>query len=492
MAAAKELLVRVLTSEENVLFGDFEPCAEHGFEIRLISVLPKASHLSSAGHLNPQNHICSGQSRERELRNLRVEGAGDLKLLSDGVNNQLNALHCFLVDVLRRGHQCGISRMNSSILHMFRNRNGYDLPITGNSIHINFLISEQSLNHYTSISESSFHRGWLIPMVSSILENLKRFSALSMNSDTHVVDFTGKEQHTITNQNTCKHLTGEWDFIQHKPHLIQHVVFMVIQCLTRRNYYGLPSVDAQRINILHVANLNQGNQTIFLSSVISMEATGVPSTLHLPTSPETEDSAPNRRPLNVVPSSRTKDAILADIIVNGGKSTLCSSHSSVESRETTSPSLIRAWKRQHHVNPEEGSSSSASNPLWHHRSSTSVSTGGRFRCPSCRHELILDRHGVYGLQRNLLVENIIDIYKSEITSLNEICTHLNSVSRLKGSISISNLRLEKPLLPESEQQQLMCEHHEEEKINICLTCEVPTCSMCKVFGVHKKCDVAPL
>ncbi|TRZ02948.1 hypothetical protein DNTS_008942 [Danionella cerebrum] len=50
----------------------------------------------------------------------------------------------------------------------------------------------------------------------------------------------------------------------------------------------------------------------------------------------------------------------------------------------------------------------------------------------------------------------------------------------------------RPLLPESEQQQLMCEHHEEEKINICLTCEVPTCSMCKVFGVHKKCDVAPL
>lgn len=25
----------------------------------------------------------------------------------------------------------------------------------------------------------------------------------------------------------------------------------------------------------------------------------------------------------------------------------------------------------------------------------------------------MDRHGVYGLQRNLLVENIIDIYKQE-------------------------------------------------------------------------------
>ncbi|KAI4798407.1 hypothetical protein KUCAC02_022069 [Chaenocephalus aceratus] len=35
--------------------------------------------------------------------------------------------------------------------------------------------------------------------------------------------------------------------------------------------------------------------------------------------------------------------------------------------------------------------------------------------------------------------------------------------------------------------------HEEERINIyCLSCETPTCSMCKVFGKHKACDVAPL
>ncbi|XP_067240325.1 tripartite motif-containing protein 54 isoform X1 [Chanodichthys erythropterus] len=108
----------------------------------------------------------------------------------------------------------------------------------------------------------------------------------------------------------------------------------------------------------------------------------------------------------------------------------------------------------------------ASNSFWQNRSSTTVSTVGRFRCPSCRHEVILDRHGVYGLQRNLLVENIIDIYKSETN---------------------------RPLLPKTEQQQLMCDQHEEEKINIyCLTCETPTCSMCKVFGAHKDCDVAPL
>ncbi|NXI58546.1 TRI55 protein, partial [Chloroceryle aenea] len=49
------------------------------------------------------------------------------------------------------------------------------------------------------------------------------------------------------------------------------------------------------------------------------------------------------------------------------------------------------------------------------RGGTTMASGGRFRCPSCRHEVVLDRHGVYGLQRNLLVENIIDIYKQEST-----------------------------------------------------------------------------
>ncbi|MXQ87716.1 hypothetical protein E5288_WYG018194 [Bos mutus] len=107
----------------------------------------------------------------------------------------------------------------------------------------------------------------------------------------------------------------------------------------------------------------------------------------------------------------------------------------------------------------------ASNPLWQSRSSTTVSSGGRFRCPSCRHEVVLDRHGVYGLQRNLLVENIIDIYKQESS---------------------------RPLHSKAE-QHLMCEEHEDEKINIyCLSCEVPTCSLCKVFGAHKDCEVAPL
>uniref|UniRef100_A0A8C6ZH36 Tripartite motif containing 63 n=1 Tax=Nothoprocta perdicaria TaxID=30464 RepID=A0A8C6ZH36_NOTPE len=103
----------------------------------------------------------------------------------------------------------------------------------------------------------------------------------------------------------------------------------------------------------------------------------------------------------------------------------------------------------------------AANPYWQSRGS--VISGGRFRCPSCRHEVLLDRHGVYGLQRNLLVENIIDIYKQE-------CSR-----------------------PMQKGEHPMCKEHEDERINIyCVTCEVPTCSMCKVFGAHKDCEVAPL
>ncbi|KAG7457991.1 hypothetical protein MATL_G00233110 [Megalops atlanticus] len=106
----------------------------------------------------------------------------------------------------------------------------------------------------------------------------------------------------------------------------------------------------------------------------------------------------------------------------------------------------------------------AANPYYSSRG-TNIA-GGRFRCPSCRHEVVLDRHGVYGLQRNLLVENIIDIYKQESSS---------------------------PRPVKTKAEQPMCVEHEDEKINIyCLTCQVPTCSMCKVFGSHKDCEVSPL
>ncbi|NXU64613.1 TRI55 protein, partial [Horornis vulcanius] len=47
--------------------------------------------------------------------------------------------------------------------------------------------------------------------------------------------------------------------------------------------------------------------------------------------------------------------------------------------------------------------------------------------------------------------------------------------------------------PDRKCDQPMCEEHEDERINIyCLNCEMPTCSLCKIFGAHKDCQVAPL
>ena len=37
-------------------------------------------------------------------------------------------------------------------------------------------------------------------------------------------------------------------------------------------------------------------------------------------------------------------------------------------------------------------------------------SGGKFQCPTCRYEVMVDRHGVYSLPRNLLVENLIEMY----------------------------------------------------------------------------------
>lgn len=55
-----------------------------------------------------------------------------------------------------------------------------------------------------------------------------------------------------------------------------------------------------------------------------------------------------------------------------------------------------------------------------------------------------------------------------------------------------NLNSSKPA-PETKDQAPMCDAHEEEKINIyCVTHGVPTCSMCKIFGAHKDCEVAPI
>ncbi|XP_077568302.1 tripartite motif-containing protein 54-like [Stigmatopora nigra] len=108
----------------------------------------------------------------------------------------------------------------------------------------------------------------------------------------------------------------------------------------------------------------------------------------------------------------------------------------------------------------------------HQSQNISRLTSGTICCPLCHHEVVLDRHGVYGLRRNLLAENIIDIYK------HEVCAHSGS----------------RPLpLPPSPPAQVICSQHADEKVNIyCTTCQLAICSLCKVFGEHQSCQVQSL
>lgn len=91
--------------------------------------------------------------------------------------------------------------------------------------------------------------------------------------------------------------------------------------------------------------------------------------------------------------------------------------------------------------------SQASNPYLSTRSST-LTSGGRFKCPSCRHEVVLDRHGVYGLQRNLLVENIIDMFKQESSRwdrrnlthfVSNVMTHMTHETEPRYNLTVSGL-----------------------------------------------------
>ncbi|XP_046903189.1 E3 ubiquitin-protein ligase TRIM63 isoform X2 [Hypomesus transpacificus] len=99
-------------------------------------------------------------------------------------------------------------------------------------------------------------------------------------------------------------------------------------------------------------------------------------------------------------------------------------------------------------------------------------------CRGCASDLYDSRnpYRFSGGVLNLLVENIIDIYKQQ----------------QEGSGGSGGGTSETPLKPKDSNEP-MCQEHEDEKINIyCVTCQTPTCSMCKVFGQHKDCEVSPL
>lgn len=97
--------------------------------------------------------------------------------------------------------------------------------------------------------------------------------------------------------------------------------------------------------------------------------------------------------------------------------------------------------------------------------------GGRFKCPTCRYEVCLDRHGVYGLPRNLLVESIIDMMDSEKKNAEE-----KSQSKIKEEEErIKQEKLEEIKL-DLEKQKKMCEKSGDPLNVYCLTCQKLICA----------------
>ncbi|XP_078571667.1 E3 ubiquitin-protein ligase Midline-1-like isoform X1 [Branchiostoma floridae x Branchiostoma japonicum] len=160
------------------------------------------------------------------------------------------------------------------------------------------------------------------------------------------------------------------------------------------------------------------------------------------------------------------------------------------------------------------------------------------KCPSCRHEIILDGRGLDGLKRNLILENIIDRYKQATSVSNfpgggkrvvpcDVCrsdppkpavkscvkcelsycetclklTHPTTRAKNKtspaacketGKTAFADHKFVVPTV-DPQTKVLMCTEHREEKVNLfCVTDDTPVCSLCKLVGRHKEHEVKPL
>ncbi|XP_033110506.1 E3 ubiquitin-protein ligase Midline-1-like isoform X2 [Anneissia japonica] len=139
-------------------------------------------------------------------------------------------------------------------------------------------------------------------------------------------------------------------------------------------------------------------------------------------------------------------------------------------------------------------------------------------CPTCRSEVQLDYRRLRGLQKNFLLENIVERYKESRSSTGDIektvpCQGCDGEPKQAAKSCIEcrvsycdecllmchPLRgvLAKHRLVEAkfnpQQQPLICPDHEDEKIKIyCENCRVPICFLCDRIGAHKGHQVAEL
>jgi hypothetical protein len=100
-------------------------------------------------------------------------------------------------------------------------------------------------------------------------------------------------------------------------------------------------------------------------------------------------------------------------------------------------------------------------------------SGGRFKCPTCRYEVILDRHGTFGLPRNLLVENIIDKMEDDKVRVekkyeDQIREEENKLKEIK----------KQEILAEERKMDKICSDHKETLNVYCLSCAKLICATC--------------
>ncbi|KAK1885143.1 Tripartite motif-containing protein 55 [Dissostichus eleginoides] len=100
------------------------------------------------------------------------------------------------------------------------------------------------------------------------------------------------------------------------------------------------------------------------------------------------------------------------------------------------------------------------------------------------------------LEKQLICPICLEIFTKPVVILpcqHNLCRKCaNDVSLLVCFLPSSSSSSSTPA-SERKEESPMCAVHEGEKINIyCVTHGVPTCSMCKVFGEHKDCEVAPI
>lgn len=76
---------------------------------------------------------------------LHVEGAGHAEGGGNCLRHHFDFRQSLRVDILRRGHQSGVARVNARVLHVFRHGHAKDNPVKRDRVHVYLFRLEDEL-----------------------------------------------------------------------------------------------------------------------------------------------------------------------------------------------------------------------------------------------------------------------------------------------------------------------------------------------------------